>query len=164
VTGGPLVVVAPVAGTTRVMADVPDVVFAEEMVGPGVAVDPDRGSATDQTGGRTVVPVVSPVSGTVVKLHAHAFVVETQDGRAVLVHLGIDTVQLGGEGFDLRVSEGDVVSRGDVVVTWDPAAVEEGGRSPVCPVVALDAPTGAVVPALSPGTAVRHGEALFTWG
>ena len=54
----------------------------------------------------------------------------------MLVHLGIDTVQLKGEGFTLLAAEGDDVEAGAPVVEWDPAAVEAGGRSPVCPVVA----------------------------
>ncbi|CAM5491194.1 PTS glucose transporter subunit IIA OS=Streptomyces rimosus subsp. rimosus (strain ATCC / DSM 40260 / JCM 4667 / NRRL 2234) OX=1265868 GN=SRIM_005280 PE=4 SV=1 [Streptomyces rimosus subsp. rimosus] len=57
----------------------------------------------------------------------------------MLTHLGIDTVQLNGEGFELLVNKGDTVTRGQAVVRWNPAAVEEAGKSPVCPVVALEA-------------------------
>jgi hypothetical protein len=66
VTADPLVVTAPVTGRVLPMSDVPDLVFAEEMVGPGVAVDPDPGPGA----------VVAPVDGQVVVLHAHAFVVQ----------------------------------------------------------------------------------------
>ncbi|NCT89469.1 PTS glucose transporter subunit IIA [Cellulomonas sp. APG4] len=149
----PLVVHAPVDGTVLALADVPDPVFAGAMVGPGLAIAPrvDGGA----------VAAVAPVAGTIAKLHPHAFVVAA-DGRAVLVHLGLDTVQLAGEGFELVVAEGDRVDVGDVVVRWDPAAVEAGGRSPVCPVVALDGPTE-VAGRVAPGAAVTAGDPLFAW-
>jgi PTS system glucose-specific IIA component len=67
------------------------------MVGPGAAVDPPRGP----------LQAVAPVDGQIVKLHPHAFVVVTASGRGMLVHLGIDTVQLKGEGFRLLAAEGD---------------------------------------------------------
>lgn len=96
------------------------------------------------------------------KLHPHAYVIVDDDGKGVLVHLGIDTVQLKGEGFELLAAEGDRVSAGQPVVAWDPAVIEAGGRSPVCPVVALDAPVEAVT-----GVAlgiVHVGDELFHLG
>jgi PTS system N-acetylglucosamine-specific IIA component len=78
------------------------------------------------------------------------------------VHLGIDTVQLKGEGFTLLAAEGDDVEAGDPVVEWDPAAVEAGGRSPVCPVVALDAAADALRVVTSGGD-VAAGARLFMW-
>lgn len=125
-----LAVRAPVAGTVVDTADIPDPVFSAAMVGPGAAIAPDP-----TTGGIAV----APVAGAVVTLHPHAFVVATDNGRAILVHLGIDTVELHGEGFELHVAEGDRVEAGQPVIGWDPAAVRAGGRSPVVPVVALDA-------------------------
>lgn len=153
VTAAPLVVHAPVSGTVLALGDVPDPVFAGAMVGPGLAIAPATGDG--------VVAALAPVAGTVAKLHPHAFVV-TAGGRAVLVHLGLDTVQLAGEGFELVVAEGDHVDVGDVVVRWEPAAVEAGGRSAVCPVVALDGPTE-VAGLVAPGAAVTAGDPLFAW-
>lgn len=150
-----LVVVAPVTGRIVPMADVPDPVFAGSLVGPGLALDPSEAAR-----GRVVA--VSPVAGTVVKLHPHAFVVQTADGAGVLTHLGIDTVQMKGEGFTLKVAEGDDVAAGDPVVEWDPAAVVASGRSAIVPVVALEATPDAVTPAHGAGTADAGG-ALFTW-
>ncbi len=149
-----LQILAPVTGAALALADVDDPVFAGELVGPGLAVDPSRDGPCD---------VIAPVDGTVAKLHAHAFVVETADGRGLLVHLGINTVQLGGEGFTLHVSEGDSVTAGQVLVTWDPAAVAAGGRSPVCPVVALDAQAGSLVRRAKPGDSVTAGEPFLEW-
>jgi PTS system N-acetylglucosamine-specific IIA component len=80
----------------------------------------------------------------------------------VLVHLGIDTVQLAGAGFDLLVSEGATVDAGVGVVAWDPAAVAAGGRSAVCPVVALDADASALSGVRESGD-LAAGDPLFTW-
>lgn len=60
--------------------------------------------------------------------------------HGVLTHLGIDTVQLNGEGFELLIAKGDTVKRGQPVVRWDPAEVEVAGKSSVCPIVALRPP------------------------
>ncbi|MFC8599287.1 MULTISPECIES: PTS sugar transporter subunit IIA [unclassified Isoptericola] len=149
-----LTVLAPVTGTVVDVSEVDDPVFSAGLVGPGLAIEPDgvRGGVA-----------VAPVAGKIVKLHPHAFVLQHDDGRAVLVHLGIDTVQLRGAGFTTHASEGDVVERGAVLVSWDPAAVREGGRSAVCPVVALEATPDAVDRLAQVGTLVEHGEDLLTW-
>src|SRR6266545_2637398 len=122
------------------------------MVGPGTAIDPPRepGEAS------------APIAGTLVKLHPHAFVVVGDGGQGVLVHLGIDTVQLAGEGFELLAEEGMRVEAGQPLIRWDPAAVESTGRSPVCPVVALDAPRDALSELREHGP-VAPGDQLFVW-
>lgn len=120
---------SPVAGLTAPLADVPDPVFSQAMVGPGLAVKPTGGSSD----------AVAPIGGEVATLHPHAFVVVGADGAAVLVHLGIDTVRLRGEGFELHVAKGDRVEAGQRIVTWNPTEVEERGYSSICPVVVLDA-------------------------
>lgn len=150
----PLTVLAPVAGTVVAMTDVPDPVFAGEIVGPGLAIDPLR---------EGTVAVVAPVAGTVAKLHPHAFVVRADDGRAALIHLGLDTVQLGGQGFTLHTEEGRRVEAGDDVISWDPGAVAAGGRSPVCPVVALQGAPADVVPLAEVGSVVAAGDPLLEW-
>lgn len=149
---GPLTVHVPLAGTVVAQEAVPDPVFAAGMVGPCLAVAPDPVAGRE---------VVSPLAGRVTKLHPHAFIVTVPEGRGVLVHLGIDTVRLGGEGFTLHVAEGDEVEVGQPVATWDPAAVADGGRSPVVPVVALDAAPGSLVPFARVGSAVAAGDVLF---
>jgi PTS system glucose-specific IIA component len=151
VAGSVLTVAAPLAGTAVGLEAVPDPVFAGAMVGPGAAVDPDRSPST----------AVAPVAGTLVKLKPHAFVVADGAGRGVLVHLGIATVTLGGQGFTLLAAEGDRVEAGAPVVSWDPAAVEASGRSPVCPVIALDAAPEAIG-AVARGH-VGAGQPLFQW-
>jgi PTS system glucose-specific IIA component len=144
-------VLAPLAGRLLPLSEVPDPVFAAEMVGPGVAVDP--GEPTEP------VTVVSPIAGTVVKAHPHAFVVLAPDGVGVLVHLGIDTVRLEGRGFELHVADGVTVAAGDPMVTWDLAVTRAEGLSAVVPVVAMDRPKGSVPP---PGDrTVAAGDLLY---
>jgi PTS system glucose-specific IIA component len=148
----PLRVVTPVPGRVVPMGDVPDPVFAASLVGPGAALDPRRSRHQ----------AIAPISGHLAKLHPHAYVIVAPDGRGVLVHLGIDTVQLKGEGFTLLAAEGDEVEVGAPVVEWDPGAIEADGRSPVCPVVALDAAADAIQ-VLGVGDEVEAGAELFTW-
>lgn len=144
-------VLAPVAGTAVAMADVPDPVFAQGLLGPGIAIDPDRSGPVD---------VLAPVPGRIAKLHPHAFVIVDDHGRALLVHLGIDTVQLKGEGFTLHTAEQDSVTAGQVLITWDPGQVATGGRCPVCPVVALESEDLQLC--VSAGDTVRAGEEIFS--
>jgi PTS system N-acetylglucosamine-specific IIA component len=145
-------VTSPLAGQAIGLAAVPDPVFSGAMVGPGTAIDPVREPSA----------AVAPVGGVVVSLHPHAFVVVDENGRGVLTHLGIDTVQLNGEGFELLVNKGDRVTRGQGIVRWDPAAVEAAGKSPVCPVVALEATAESLSDVREDGD-VKVGDTLFGW-
>jgi PTS system glucose-specific IIA component len=145
-------ILSPVAGRAMPISEVPDPVFAGLMVGPGVGIDPVREPGT----------AVAPISGTVAKLHPHAFVISGDSG-SVLVHLGIDTVQLKGEGFTLHAAEGASVSAGDAIVSWDPAAVEAGGKSPAVPVVALEGSADALSNVVESGQ-VSPGDVIFVWG
>ncbi|WP_330176860.1 PTS glucose transporter subunit IIA [Streptomyces sp. NBC_01498] len=145
-------VTSPLAGRAVGLAAVPDPVFADAMVGPGTAVDPVRAPCD----------AVAPIDGVVVSLHPHAFVVLDPEGHGVLTHLGVDTVQLNGTGFVLLVRKGDTVTRGQGVVRWDPVAVEAAGKSPVCPVVALDAGVEALTDVVRRGE-VTSGDTLFVW-
>ena len=142
-------VLAPLPGRLVPLSEVPDPVFAAEMVGPGVAVDP----VDDQ------VTAVSPIAGTVVKVHPHAYVVLSADGVGVLVHLGIDTVKLDGRGFEVLTEQGATVESGDPMVRWDVSATRAEGLSPVVPVVVMDRPKG-LVPAPDPRD-VTAGDLLF---
>jgi len=145
-------VTSPLAGRAIALAAVPDPVFSGAMVGPGMAIDPVR----------ELSEAVSPVDGVIVSLHPHAFVVVDAEGHGVLTHLGIDTVQLNGEGFELLVNKGDTVTRGQAIVRWNPAAVEQAGKSPVCPVVALEATADSLAGVREDGD-VKAGDQLFAW-
>ncbi|MBR8741302.1 PTS glucose transporter subunit IIA [Nocardiopsis sp. MG754419] len=152
-------VLSPVPGTAMSLETVPDPVFSQSMVGPGVAVHPEPG----QEGGQeSRQEAVAPIDGTLVKLHPHAFVVMAPDERrGVLVHLGIDTVQLAGEGFVLLVAEGSEVTAGTPVIDWSPGSVAALGKPSVVPVVALDAAAGDL--GTRAAGAVTVGDELFVW-
>jgi sugar PTS system EIIA component len=145
-------VLAPIAGLVRALSEVPDPVFAAEMVGAGVAIEPEGG----------VVDAVSPVAGTVLKLHPHAFVVLTAEGTGILVHLGIDTNRLAGEGFELLVAEKDAVQAGQPITRWSPTDVAARGLSPMVMVCVLDTKPGDVASDRT-GDTVAAGDAVFAW-
>ncbi|MGN8048375.1 PTS sugar transporter subunit IIA [Curtobacterium sp. 22159] len=142
----------PFAGPVVSLADVPDPVFAGQLVGAGVAVDP--------TGVEGAVTAVAPVDGSIVKLHPHAFALQGAAGTDVLVHVGIDTVKLSGEGFELLAAEGDTVAAGDPVVRFTPSVIQAAGYSPICPVVVLGSAPDSVAQD-TVGTTVLEGDALF---
>ncbi len=146
-----VVVGSPVDGRAGPLSGVDDPVFSQQMVGPGMAVTPGGGRGD----------AVAPIAGTVATLHPHAFVITAAGGTSVLVHLGIDTVKLEGEGFALHVAKGDAVEAGQPVVTWDPTEVEARGYSAVCPVVVLEVEAGALGD-FRAEEAVAAGESLFS--
>ena len=145
-----MTILSPLTGMVVPLEEVPDEVFAQRIVGDGVAVRPSAGE------------VVAPVSGRVAKLFpgGHGVVVETPDGLQVLVHLGIDTVRLRGRGFTVRVEEGSEVRAGDPLVTVDVAALAADGVELVSPVVVISGHP--VVPAAA--GAVHAGEHLLQVG
>lgn len=125
------------------------------MVGYGAAVDPPRG----------VVEAVAPVSGKLLKLMPHAYIVMTPDKVGVLVHLGLDTVALKGEGFTAHATQGDDVTAGQLIITYDVSAVEAKGLNPIVPVVVMDERESEnVVPAesVATGADIDSGAELFT--
>ncbi|WP_066903182.1 PTS sugar transporter subunit IIA [Mycolicibacterium houstonense] len=148
-------VLAPVAGRAVALQDVPDPVFSAGMVGYGAAVDPPRG----------VVDAIAPVTGKLLKLMPHAYVIMTADNVGVLVHLGLDTVTLNGEGFVTHVNQGDELTAGQAVITYDAAAVEAKGLNPIVPVVVMDErePGNVTVSeAVRSGSDIGSGADLFT--
>lgn len=140
---------SPVSGLLGPLSDVDDPVFSQAMVGPGVAVTPHAGRGD----------AVAPIAGTLATLHPHAFVISSPEA-SVLVHLGIDTVKLRGEGFTVHVAKGDTVHAGQPIVTWDPAEVETHGYSSVCPVVVLEVGADALGDHRHDGP-VAAGDSLF---
>jgi len=126
-------------------------VFAQGVVGPGLALEPIGAGGQD---------VVAPIPGRIAKLHPHAFVIASDD-VTVLVHLGIDTVQLNGAGFVMHAAEGDEVRAGDVLITWQPDEVRSGGRSAICPVVVLDNSAEDLTTLVEPENMVSPGDALL---
>ncbi|MCT7659020.1 PTS sugar transporter subunit IIA [Mycobacterium deserti] len=145
-------VMAPIGGRAVGLHDVPDPVFSQGMVGYGAAIDPPR----------EVIDAVAPVSGTLMRLMPHAFVVMTPEGVGVLVHLGIDTVRLEGEGFTTHASQGDDVTVGQAVISYDVPAVEAKGLSPMVPVVVMDERDADNIRlSIEAGSQISCGAALF---
>lgn len=146
-------VLAPCAGRVLPITECVDEVFAGQLVGPGLVIDPPDGSQT----------VVAPIAGTVMKIHPHAFVV-VGEGAGVLVHLGINTVRLEGAGFEVHATQGSIVAAGDPMITWDPSALprEAAGQaiSRQVPVVVLDVPADSLDLSDLPGD-VAPGDPLF---
>lgn len=118
-------VFAPAAGSLLALADVPDPVFASGAVGEGFAVAPSEGNFT------------SPVDGEIILLAKtlHAFGVRTDSGAEVLVHIGMDTVKLKGEGFTAHRAQGDRVKQGELVISCDLAQMTAQVPSMVTPVL-----------------------------
>src|ERR1700754_2591896 len=148
-------VLAPLGGRAVALEDVPDPVFSQGMVGYGAAVDPPR----------AVIGAVAPVSGKLLKLMPHAYIVMTPENVGILVHLGLDTVALKGEGFTTHVSQGDEVTAGQLIITYDVPAIEAKGLNPIVPVVVMDEREQANVitsDAVTSGADIVSGADLFT--
>ena len=108
-------VCSPAAGRVEVTDQIPDPVFACEAMGKTVAVWPEGGD------------VFAPISGTVASAMPHAFGIAGDDGVEVLVHVGVDTVSMNGDGFQVWVKAGDHVAAGDPVLTFDRDKVAKAG-------------------------------------
>ena len=131
--------VSPVTGEVVALEQVPDEAFASKAVGDGVAIKP-----TEKT-------VVSPAAGTIVKIFNtnHAFCLETEKGAEIVVHMGIDTVALNGQGFTRLVEEGAEVVAGQPILEMDLDFLNANARSMISPVVCsnIDDYSGLVIQA-----------------
>ena len=145
---------SPLSGVVLPVSAVPDPVFAEGMVGPGLAIEPLRTQSQ---------VVVAPADGVIGALHPHAFALELSEDRTILVHLGIDTVGLAGSGFTLHVEGGQRVRAGDHLITWSPVDVHAAELATICPVVALQADADVLTVLVPEGSSVRAGEPLLDW-
>ena len=118
-------IASPLAGAVVALKDVPDATFAEGILGQGIAVQP--------TEGKIVAPADATVS-TLFETH-HAIGLTLDNGAELLVHIGLNTVELQGEGFMAHVSEGDRVKKGQTLITFDTALIESKGYKTVTPVI-----------------------------
>lgn len=144
--------VSPISGEVVALSEVPDEAFASKAVGDGVAVRP------------TSNIVVAPANGTVVKIFNtnHAFCLETDEGAEVVVHMGIDTVALNGEGFKRLVNEGDVVKVGQPVLEMDLDYLNAHARSMISPVVVSNIDEFGGIGAQASGQVVAGESKLYT--
>lgn len=142
-------ILAPLDGTVVELEKVPDEVFALKMAGDGVAIDPSGDVA------------VAPVDGQLVKLFrgGHAFGITVEGGIELIVHLGLDTIELEGEGFEKLAVEGQAVKAGEPIVRFDRPTIEAAGKVILSPVVS--AGDGTIVQRAS-GTVQAGRDVLFT--
>ena len=140
-------VVSPFTGALVALNDVNDEVFSERVMGEGVAVMPSEGR------------VVAPVSGTIAKLFegGHGFAIETPEGLQILVHVGLETVHLKGDGFTVGASEGQEIKAGDEIVAVDLERMSELNIDIVSPVVVI---SGEAV-TVTASTEVKAGDPLL---
>lgn len=117
----------PLQGTIVPLEDVPDSTFADRLLGGGVAIDP--------SGSQVVAPAAGVVSQAFPTGHAVALTLD--DGAEVLIHVGLDTVKMNGEGFTVHVKNGDRVVAGERLVDFDRSAIEAAGYKAITPVVIL---------------------------
>lgn len=119
--------IQPFAGKIVGLSEVPDEMFAQKMLGDGFAVEPSEDS----------FDVVAPISGTLLKVFGtlHAFAMKSDEGLEVLVHIGLETVELKGEGFTEIAHTGDRVEAGSPVIHVNAAQVKAAGYNLVTPVV-----------------------------
>ncbi|MBQ9983488.1 MAG: PTS transporter subunit EIIC [Lachnospiraceae bacterium] len=123
-----ITIVSPASGTAVLLEHVPDAVFADKILGDGMAVIP--------TTGEFVSPVDGEITSVADTLHAIGF--QTEDGLDILVHIGLDTVKLNGDGFQVFVKEGDKVKKGDAIAKVDLQLLKEKEINSITPVIVCD--------------------------
>lgn len=136
---------APITGITKKLSDIEDKGFASGAMGEGFAIEMQDGK------------VVAPFSGEVMVCFptGHAYGLKSNDGKEILIHIGMDTVELDGKGFDVKVQAGQKIKQGDVLVNVDIDYVKSQGKSLVTPIVFTD---GRKVELLQENVAVKAGD------
>lgn len=145
-----LTIASPLAGWATPLAEVPDPVFAEKMLGDGVAIDPVEGR------------LVAPGAGVVLSMHpaGHAVTLQLDAGPVLLMHIGLETVGLGGEGFAPKVADGQRVAAGELLVEFDLDRLARTAKSLITPVIVTNGEMFAVENPVS-DRAVAAGEAVM---
>lgn len=136
---------APITGITKKLSDIEDKGFASGAMGEGFAIEMQDGK------------VVAPFSGEVMVCFptGHAYGLKSNDGKEILIHIGMDTVELDGKGFDVKVQAGQKIKQGDVLVNVDIDYVKSQGKSLVTPIVFTD---GRKVELLQENVAINAGD------
>lgn len=143
-------IAAPVAGKVTRLEDVPDPTFAQGILGPGIAIEPTEGR------------IVAPADGTVDVMFetGHAVSLTTAGGAELLIHIGIDTVQLEGKHYKACCKAGDQVKKGDTLIEFDPEAIKAEGYKIVTPILICNPETFKDVKTVA-GETVSAGDALI---
>ncbi|WP_271004120.1 PTS sugar transporter subunit IIA [Listeria seeligeri] len=123
---------AHVDGQLISLEEVPDPVFNQKMMGEGIAIKPENGI------------IVAPIDGKIIQLAEtkHAFGIRTDMGQEILVHIGLETVALNGEGFNVLVEVGDKVKKGQPIVEADIDFIQKNAASTVIPMVVTNSSEG----------------------
>lgn len=116
---------SPLSGKVLPLSDIPDKVFSSGAMGKGLAIDPEKGE------------LIAPADGEITTIFptGHAVGLTTKDGIEILMHIGMDTVELEGQGFEIFVKQGDQVKAGDLLVRFDIEAIKAAGYSVITPIV-----------------------------
>ncbi|ART76136.1 PTS glucose transporter subunit IIA [Sutcliffiella horikoshii] len=116
---------APLSGRVTELSEVPDPTFSQKMMGDGLAIVPSEGE------------VVSPVDGEIVQFFhtKHAIGIRSLSGAEILIHVGLETVSMNGEGFEGHVKEGDKVKAGDKLITFNIDLIKEKAADIITPIV-----------------------------
>jgi PTS system glucose-specific IIA component len=116
---------APLTGRLLDLEEVPDPVFSQKLMGEGMAIEPTEGV------------VVSPIDGQVIQVFhtKHAIGLRSQTGLELLIHIGLETVSMNGEGFEVHVKEGQKVKVGEPLITADLTLIKEKAASTITPIV-----------------------------
>ena len=123
--GTTMEIAAPVRGKAIPLEEVQDEVFSSGMLGKGFAVEPKEGK------------IFAPADGVIDNITEtkHAIGIIADDDANILIHVGLDTVKLGGRGFELKVEEGAKIKKGDLLMTFDLSAIKKSGYRATTPVV-----------------------------
>jgi len=118
-------IVSPVTGEVVPLSEVKDEVFSSGALGKGIAVNP------------TVGELYAPATGEITTVFptGHAIGMTTDEGAEILIHIGMDTVELDGKGFDIKAKQGDKVKQGDLLGHFDIDVIKEAGKPVVTPIV-----------------------------
>ena len=143
------VIFSPVDGDVVDIESVPDEVFSQKLAGDGVAIVPLSGT------------IVAPIEGIVTRIFPtnHAFLITNSKGLEVMVHLGLDTVELNGEGFERLVEEGKKVKSGTPILSVDFDFIQSKGKEIITPVV-INSDKSIILDKHKLGT-IREGESLI---
>ena len=123
-------VLSPVAGKAVSLSEVSDPVFSQEVLGKGIAVIPSDGN------------FLAPISGEVIVMFdtGHAVSIRGDNGAEIIVHIGLDTVQLKGQHFTIHAKRGDRVQAGDLLITADLEKIRAAGYDVITPVIICNTP------------------------
>ena len=143
-------IISPIVGQAVALSDVNDPVFSSGAMGRGIAIKPSEG----------VVYAPADAEVTIAFATGHAYGLKTANGAEILIHVGIDTVSMGGEGFDQKVAQGDKVKAGDVLGTFDSAKIAAAGLEDTTMVIVTNTADYASVTPVGQGT-VSKGDAVI---